>query len=427
MKVLWIVHDVLDPFFPFVVGNPTKGSPWIDPLFFGLSKNKEIKMGVITPVVGGEFLEKVISNIHYYAISIKKGDNQKTMKFNLVKEYLKAIDCFSPDIIHIHGVEKNFGLLRKFVSKHIPIVCSIQGIITSCNPYLNQSSNNFNYKRYRSLKNRLGRGGIDGFKRKWNKYKVIEQEIFSINQYFIGRTLWDKSQTLSLNQKANYFQGEELLREPFYNTNWGLNECERNSIFISSGSYPLKGLHLLIEAVNIVKEKYPNLKIYVPLANIKIKLGVKDYLIGEDYSIYISHLVKKLALSNNFIFLKRLSAKEMAEQFSKSHVFTLPSYIENSSNAFGEAMMVGTPTIAAFTGGIGSIVENEKSSLFFPIGDYRMLAHQIDRVFSSDDLALKLSENAKEIAKRRHNIQDSVEQYITIYKEIIKNYNENIT
>ena len=150
-------------------------------------------------------------------------------------------------------------------------------------------------------------------------------------------------------------------------------------------------------------------------------------MLGEDYALYISSLVKQLELSDHIFFTKRLSAEEMAMQFAKSHVFTLPSYIENSPNSLGEAMMVGTPIITAYTGGVGSMVEDEKSTLFFPIADYRLLAHQIDRLFSNDELAINLSNNARVIAEKRHSKQLSIEQYFSVYQKIIEIHYESNT
>jgi DNA modification methylase len=68
------------------------------------------------------------------------------------------------------------------------------------------------------------------------------------------------------------------------------------------------------------------------------------------------------------------------------------------------------------------MVKNEESSLFFPSGDAAMLAFQIDRIFSDDELAVKLSQEAKIIALKRHDIVETTNQYMNIYAEIIKNH-----
>ena len=61
---------------------------------------------------------------------------------------------------------------------------------------------------------------------KWKKYCVVEKEIIEINQYFIGRTEWNKSQICAMNPNARYFHGEELLRADFYSKKWEAKKCE---------------------------------------------------------------------------------------------------------------------------------------------------------------------------------------------------------
>lgn len=426
MRVLWVVNDVLEQLRGLAVnGKPTFGGSWLTPLFRLLVSKRDVEVGIVIPVVDGKFEITRQGNVRVYFIPIKKGDNQKRLKGETIDYYLKVFDEFSPALIHFHGTEKNFGLLREYVNPKIPMVGSIQGIIVSYLPYLSMSSSEGSYSKCRSIKNWLGVGGIASFKRKWSAYEQIEKDIYKKNKYFFGRTLWDKSQALSLNPQIQYFHGEELLREPFYKSEWNIETCERHSIFISSGAYPIKGLHILVSAIRILKSKYPKLKIYVPLFEGTRDLTLRDRIIGEEYQNYIKKLVRDFGLIDNFVPLKRLNAEEMAIQFAKSHVFVLPSFIENSPNSLGEAMMVGVPNVSAFTGGVGSMVKDEDSSLFFPIGDFRTLAYQIERIFEDDSLALKISKNAKLIAQRRHSKEVTYKQYISAYKRIISIHNES--
>ena len=82
-------------------------------------------------------------------------------------------------------------------------------------------------------------------------------------------------------------------------------------------------------------------------------------------------------------------------------------------------MLIGTPSVVSPVGGVSSVISNEISALTFPADDHVMMAYQIDRIFSDDQLAYLLSNNAKEIARKRHNIRDTINQYIGIYNEII--------
>ena len=173
----------------------------------------------------------------------------------------------------------------------------------------------------------------------------------------------------------------------------------------------------MIQAMSLLVEKYPNLKLYIPLFN-HSNSKWKRLIFGNEYNNYISHLINVHQLKANIIFLPRLSAASMADRFLKSHVFALPSYVENSPNSLGEAMMVGTPSVVSYCGGVGSIIDNE-SALISPVGDFRMLAFQLDRIFQSDELVTELSRRSHLIADDRHNVAKTTESYINIYKDII--------
>ena len=149
-----------------------------------------------------------------------------------------------------------------------------------------------------------------------------------------------------------------------------------------------------------------------------------DFLFSEDYNNYLKKEIAKAGLEHNIILLKNLDAKEMSTQFQLAHVFALPSFIENSPNSLGEAMMVGTPSVVAPVGGVTSIVKDEEDALLFPSGDYVALAHKIDRLFSDDELAQKLSKNGKAVAEKRHHIAETTQQYLDIYSEIINKHSQ---
>ena len=418
MKVLWITHDVLPEFAPFVAGDYSLGGSWIGPLFYSLAEQENIQLGIASPVVNGASLKKQIGKIQYFSIPIVASANSGRMSLHTVRHYAKVVEAFEPDLIHIHGVEKNFGLLTKYISSEVPVVCSIQGIINAYYDSLKLSAVSFDKLRFKSIKTLLGiGGGIQSTAARWQKYRLIEKEIIAINKYFIGRTEWDQSQILAMNPSALYFHGEELLRADFYSKKWDLDKCERHSIFMSSGAYSIKGLHHVIQAMSLLVKKYPNLKLYVPLFH-ELDSQWKRLVIGNEFNNYISHLIKIYQLKSNIIFLPRLSVACMAERFLQSHVFVLPSYVENSPNSLGEAMMVGTPSVVSYCGGVGSIVDDE-SALIFPIGDSQMLAFQIDRIFQSDALACELSDGARRIAGDRHDVEKTTDSYINIYEKVI--------
>lgn len=49
----------------------------------------------------------------------------------------------------------------------------------------------------------------------------------------------------------------EILRESFYVNRWKYEECDKEVIFFSQAHYPIKGLHIMLRALPIIKEYYP--------------------------------------------------------------------------------------------------------------------------------------------------------------------------
>ena len=115
----------------------------------------------------------------------------------------------------------------------------------------------------------------------------------------------------------------------------------------------------------------------------------------------------------------------MAQEYKRAHIFVMPSFLENSPNSLGEAMLVGTPSVVTPVGGILSIIQSEVSSIVFPADDHIVMAYQIDRLFSDDDLAIGISINAKIVASKRHNITNTVSQYKDIYESVIESHIRN--
>lgn len=426
MKVLWITHDAMTIHFPAIItGKPSRGGSWIDPLFSELLKIKNLKLGIIVPVLNGDYEFVSINNSDLFTIPIRRKENGSLMTLDLAERYLEVIRKFKPDLIHVHGTENNFGQIAKYLP-NTPVVCSIQGIISSYLPYLEMSGTSFRYKEYRSWKNIFGRGGISNRIISYTKYLKVEKEIFNSARFFIGRTDWDYSQLRQIAPKAYYFHGEELLRPEFYDPTtgvWSDTTMEPRRIFISSGAYSIKGLHILLDAASILINEYPDLKIVSPLASGWKKSSLARMLIGEDYANCIAAKVKKYKLENSFEFLGRLSAQEMREQYLKCNAFVLPSFVENSPNSLGEAMILGVPCVSAACGGVLSILEHEKSGLLFPIGDSALLAQRIRTIFDDNSLATNLGKHAREIGLRRHDLIATADQYVNIYKKILLELN----
>ena len=115
----------------------------------------------------------------------------------------------------------------------------------------------------------------------------------------------------------------------------------------------------------------------------------------------------------------RLEDSELLKVMLKSSLFVHPSHIENSPNSVCEAMLLGMPIIATYTGGTSSLIENNKEGLLVQDGDSYSLAGSILELAGNRELAENLGANAKKRSFARHDPLKISENVIKIYYEIL--------
>ena len=67
----------------------------------------------------------------------------------------------------------------------------------------------------------------------------------------------------SINPELKYYRLNYNLRPEFYDTEkWDWKKMKPHTIYTGAATYSLKGLHILIDALRIVKLKYPDVQLF---------------------------------------------------------------------------------------------------------------------------------------------------------------------
>jgi len=385
-----------------------------------LKSRNGIKLAVVTSDVsqddhfevnGVEYF--VVKGPWYAALQYRLGSLRPELPSRTrMSKYASIVKEWNPDVVHVHGTERDYGLLKSREHTDKPVVVSIQGVMA---PYSRKACGDLLPRE------------VDGVVRSAIGYKAFslnlwqslrakaltEQEILGSVDMVLGRTEWDRIWAWALNPHVRYRHVEELMRREFFEAQaWTLEGCRRHQLFCTSGPQPLKGLHILIEAIAKLRDCYPDIRLHVASG------GFAPYPLNS-YARFIFRLVNQLGLQQCVTFLGWMNACEQVEQLHQAHCFVTPSFIENSCNALQEAMLVGTPSIATSSGGLLTMIEAGRSGLHFPSGDVAMLAHGIHRLFCDDALASLVGAEARAVARSRNEPESVVEQLIEAYEEAI--------
>lgn len=410
MKVLWIVNTVF-PFPAKVLGLKDNISGWWTVSLAEYIKQK-VELAVVCFYKGCDMIELMDNHIKYFLIPGKlefKYSNKYVPYYNYINK------VFQPDIVHLNGTEYANCISYFNSNNKGKVVTSMQGVMQSIAIHYLDGLTNYDIISNITIRDIIKFDNLYLQKMKYQKAAISEQKIIRLSDAVIGRTNYDFCYTRDCKR---YFHCDELMRPSFFNKNWSITNIENHSIFCSQGSYPVKGLHILLKALCLLKLKYPDIKLYIAGLNIT-DCGFKK----TGYSNQISKFINKNNLRENVIFTGYLNEKQLLNRLLKTNVFVLPSSVENSSNSLCEATLLGMPCVVSYSGGTPDIVDTNQA-LFYQFADFCLLAERIDRIFSDKTLAVSLGKNAKLKAMKRHDANKISNTIINIYMDILEGQDE---
>ena len=331
-------------------------------------------------------------------------------------------DC-QPDLIHIWGTEYRHTLdmvnaaERENMLKRV--VINIQGLVSVIGKYHYYCALPEAVCKGATLAEKIRKNNIEDEKLSFEARGEYEIAALKKVNHVIGRTDWDEACTKQINPKLHYHFCNESLRGSFYEHQWDPAACERHSIFLSQSNYPLKGFHLMLEAMPLILDRFPDAHIYTTGEKPK-EPGIlhRIHIKGRTYSNYIRSLTGKYRLEDHVSFVGLLDEKRMCERFMKSNVFVSPSSIENESNSISEAKILGMPVVASFAGGVTNRIEHGVDGYLYQWDAPYMLAWYVCKVFEDEDRAVEMGQRARARALVTHDRSKNLQDMLNIYEEI---------
>lgn len=417
MKILWTVNLIPAPVAEKLSLTQSVLGGWVEAMLGVLKTHSELQISVACKCEEDVSFDVVLDNVRYLSLGYSAGETQ-----NALAEKCGAIlNEVKPDLVQIEGTEflHAAAMLDAAKSRGIPCIVSMQGILNG----------QYHYQcGLLPLDDMLCSGSVTEFfaalllhfrKTRWYRPRMKpEHDLISKAEYVLGRTTWDRAHVYAINPRARYFHCSRILREPFYHAQWDINRMERHSLYVGNGYFALKGLHFVIQALPELIRDYPDLKLYVA--------GYEPYkdddrrpFFKRGYGSYLKKLIRDLKVGDHIFFTGALSAEQVAERLSQVNAYVLCSTIENSPNTLGEAMMVGTPCVASYCGGVPDMAKDGEEALFYRANDPALLAWNIKCIFDDDALALSLSDNARRRAADNHSSTKNSKALLAAYCEIL--------
>jgi L-malate glycosyltransferase len=411
MKVLWFTNGPLPALSTRLGQRSSVGGGWIPSLASLLRASDGIELAIAAAVPAAPAMQFTSEGIRYYTIAqAARTHFLKHSKANLERARAIVAD-YHPDIIHVHGTERFYGLIVG-MDIDVPVVVSIQGLVSQVRKFLFAGLSFRERLRALRIRDVLRWTGPFPEYLSWRSGAAREMEIISRNQYFIGRTEWDQAWVRAINPTATYFTCDEVIRPVFFEGGWSFPDVKRHSMLCTSAMQPSKGIPLLLDAATILRRKYPDMRLQL----------AGDWHPRSGWGRVVRHKLRTLGLEDCVTFTGPVDAETLARHLQKANVFVSSSWMENISNSTAEAMLVGIPCVVSFTGGLTTTLTPGETGLMYPPGDPALLAAAVGRIFDDDALALRLASAARSVALRRHEPRRIATKQVEIYREVLSHH-----
>ena len=413
MKILWFSN------FAFKELPVNATGSWLYSMGSMLMNTSNVELYNITFGTVSKTVRNDYRKIAQWIVPTHTSTKQPLPNKKTIMEIQQIVKFVNPDIVHIWGMECYWGLLSTRNIIKGKILLEIQGIKLICADVFCGGL---------SLKSTLSCIGMRELikpkdsiiiqKLEFKKWGTYEIEMLRNHAYISTQSDWVRAHVHNINSSVKIFNTKMALREEFINsTPWNFPDENKLTLFtVFSSLVPYKGLHILIRALAVLKEKYPNVALNIA-GNVFNKL---PFYRKPGYTKYIENLINQLDLDSNLNFLGPIDANSIVMQMNKSHVYVIPSFVESYCLALAEGMAYGIPCVVSYAGAMSELAKDEDSALFFSPGDYIKCAYQIERLYKSKDLSIKISKEARRISSARHNCNDVINTQMNIYMEIIR-------
>lgn len=306
----------------------------------------------------------------------------------------------SPDLIHVHGTERPYGML--VASLGVPWLVTLQGILSACE-VLEMRGWDAHARGAVTWSERVRGVSPYANMRTLHRRSELERQLLGLARVVTGRTTFDRDFARLVAPQAAYVHVDEPLRSVFHEARWAGES--HGVLFAVGGNYSRKGLGDLLEAVATLRSRgWPDLVLRV--------CGIAR----EAHSARaIAAAIRAYQLSGAVTVLPDLSATDLATELAHADAYVHPTHVDNSPNSLCEALSMGVPCVATRVGGIPSLVTDGVDAVL--VGDDSVsLAGGLARLLSNRELSRRISRAASKNASSRHDVDRIVDSLHSAYR-----------
>lgn len=335
------------------------------------SKDKTLSIDVIVSAVDNKYNEESLGEkIRLYRIPI--GDKRNLLKSQSMKEivlYMWRASRFSEKLARekkYDGVHCFFTVPCGAVALWLRLVFGLPYIVS------------------------LRGSDVPGYSKKYEKLyffiKPFVRLIWRLSTAVISNSEGLKELALTTNQKQEIGVIYNGVDTEIFVPNSREKLGKVFTILCASRLERRKGFRYVVEAVDALRERYPQLRLMI---------AGGDGNAGEE----LRSLVEEKKLSDFVKFFGQYTRDDLVRLQQEADVFVLPSFNEGMSNSLLEAMAGGLPVLMTPTGGAEELILNGENGYIIDFGESKSIESKIEILLRDKELIERMGKRSREIAE----------------------------
>ena len=340
-----------------------------------LSKKNTVMLLIPANTLPSDYLGSIDKKVDFRLLG-RGGPLYHPASLLIIKDFIKNMNEFKPDVIHLQlgGNIVDLALLPVF--KKYPVVSTFHDVKL----HTGENSWRLNFIRYlvRKYSDKIIVHGEKLKEEIVKEYNIPSEKVHAIQ--------------IGVHEVAPFKKYERKdLKE------------DGNLVLFFGRIWEYKGLEYLIKAEPMITKEVPDAKIVIA--------GT-----GVDFKKYENMMANR---GNFIVHNYRIPYKEGAELFQRCSLVVLP-YIEASqSGVILTAYGFKKPIVVTSVGSIPEIVDDGVTGFIVPPKNHEALAEAIVKLLKDEDLRKQMGENAYKKLKTDLSWDKIADKTIKVYKEVI--------
>jgi glycosyltransferase involved in cell wall biosynthesis len=264
--------------------------------------------------------------------------------------------------------------------------------------------------------------GYAGIRRRWLQKQVAQaQRVIAISQFDASRLLPSPNVRVVYNF-VDFQQFDYRLPQLPARDRLGLNPSQQVVVMLGGANRP-KGTLPFVQALPLLKERVPNLKVLVlgPKPSVGASQPLSAWarrLSGVDRYDWQVLQASRQPLDKGY--LRYLGVRsDIPQILAAADVLAFPAIVPHFARPVIEAAAMGKPSVASDLGGPQELIRQGETGLLIPPSDPPALANALAEILLNPTYADQLGTAALAFARQHFDAQKNAQQVMQVYAELL--------